>query len=199
MYCGNCGKEIDNETRFCPFCGAEQNAVVIPGVGSPSSVLTGQPTETEMPDTLAMPISGTPMSPPTGEPAEAAGIMDALKMPISSIPTSAPISEEAVSSVPIDTVTSMGVTAAMGIPTPNSIPTSNMGVNDIPAPVQTLPPKNEVRYVPAAEAAIKDTKKPRPERKYSLKHIVMCLAAAAVMAVAAGVFAGLYFSVIFTK
>ena len=125
--------------------------------------------------------------------------MDALKMPISSIPTSAPISEEAVSSAPINTVTSMGVTAAMGIPTPNSIPTSNMGVNDIPAPVQTLPPKNEVRYVPTAEVAIKDTKKSRPERKYSLKHIVMCLAAAAVMAVAAGVFAGLYFSVIFTK
>lgn len=34
------------------------------------------------------------------------------------------------------------------------------------------------------------------ERKYTLGHIMMCLAAVAVMAIVAGVFAGLYFSVV---
>ncbi|AYW46475.1 zinc-ribbon domain-containing protein [Tetragenococcus koreensis] len=24
MYCNQCGKEINKEMRFCPFCGAEQ-------------------------------------------------------------------------------------------------------------------------------------------------------------------------------
>lgn len=26
MYCGNCGKEIDNDSRFCGYCGAPVNA-----------------------------------------------------------------------------------------------------------------------------------------------------------------------------
>ena len=25
MYCRNCGKEISNDSRICPFCGKEQN------------------------------------------------------------------------------------------------------------------------------------------------------------------------------
>lgn len=25
MYCRNCGKEIPNDSRICPFCGKEQN------------------------------------------------------------------------------------------------------------------------------------------------------------------------------
>ncbi len=36
----------------------------------------------------------------------------------------------------------------------------------------------------------------KEEKYYTFKHIVMCLAAVAVMAVTAGIFAGLYFSVI---
>ncbi len=35
-----------------------------------------------------------------------------------------------------------------------------------------------------------------PERKYTIKHIIMCLISTAVCAIAAGIFAGLYFSVV---
>ena len=25
MFCSECGKEINNDVKFCPFCGAKQN------------------------------------------------------------------------------------------------------------------------------------------------------------------------------
>lgn len=46
-----------------------------------------------------------------------------------------------------------------------------------------------VSIVPAATAE-------KPEKYYTFGHIAMCLAAVAVMAIVAGVFAGLYFSVV---
>ena len=77
------------------------------------------------------------------------------------------------------------------VPTPNTIPTSNIGapaVNGSYTPARTAGvPANPV-------IEIKETEK--NERKYSLKHIVLCLVVAGVMAIAAGVFAGLYFSAI---
>ena len=29
MFCKNCGKEISEDTRFCPVCGAEQNGTTV--------------------------------------------------------------------------------------------------------------------------------------------------------------------------
>lgn len=77
-----------------------------------------------------------------------------------------------------------------GVPTPNLIPSYGESSGQpayppeytgcSPAPVIPAQPK------PAVKA----------ERKYTLGHIIMCLTAVAVMAIAAGVFAGLYFSVV---
>lgn len=58
-------------------------------------------------------------------------------------------------------------------PKPENIP--HAGVAASPQPYQTAPTS------------------PMPERKYTLGHIIMCLAAVAVMAIVAGIFAGLYF------
>lgn len=109
----------------------------------------------------------------------------AKSAPISA-PASAPVSQSAA--VP-------SIVSAPGLPTPNVIPTNNLSAA---APTVVKVPENPAaRGVTSAAVTIEDNEeKPRPERKYSLKHIVMCLTAAAVMAVAAGVFAGLYFSVI---
>lgn len=32
MYCFNCGKQISEEVKFCPYCGKEQKAVITPSV-----------------------------------------------------------------------------------------------------------------------------------------------------------------------
>lgn len=63
-------------------------------------------------------------------------------------------------------------------PTPGNIPKSGFSA-----------PGYQVPSAPAPR------EKPR-ERKYTLGHIMLCLAAVAVMAITAGVFAGLYFSVV---
>ncbi len=62
-----------------------------------------------------------------------------------------------------------------------------------PAPV----PLPSVVREPQQEIALTAKKNDeKPEKYYTTKHIVLCLAVAGIMAVAAGVFAGLYFSVI---
>lgn len=64
-------------------------------------------------------------------------------------------------------------------PTPGNIPKSGYSVPGYPSP--SAPVMQE---------------KPKRERKYTLGHIMLCLAAVAIMAITAGVFAGLYFSVV---
>lgn len=70
-----------------------------------------------------------------------------------------------------------GAAGAYSLPAPSQIPVSGEGNINVAA-------------VPENPA------KPLPERKYTLGHIMMCLCAVAVMAIVAGVFAGLYFSVV---
>lgn len=76
-------------------------------------------------------------------------------------------------------------------PTASNIETGN--VYSLPAPNQI--PMNGEGDVHIAEIPEKSAK-PLPERKYTLGHIMLCLGAVAIMAIVAGVFAGLYFSVV---
>ena len=46
----------------------------------------------------------------------------------------------------------------------------------------------------SGEIPVKPIAEPKTEKYYTLGHLLMCLAAVAVMAIVAGVFAGLYFS-----
>lgn len=154
------------DMRFCRYCGAEQTATVIPGAAVPSQTAVPEP-----PRELSAPVSAA-------EPA-----------PVS-VPVSAPVSTPA----PAPMTQSAAATAVL--PTPNEIPTNNLGSPAIPVSASSSAVRGVSSTVVTIEKEDKKRKKEAPERKYSLRHIVMCLAAAAVMAVAAGVFAGLYFSVI---
>lgn len=58
------------------------------------------------------------------------------------------------------------------------------------APVPQVAPVSESIPLPEKK------KKEKTEKYYTTKHIVLCLVVAGVMAIAAGVFAGLYLSVI---
>lgn len=74
------------------------------------------------------------------------------------------------------------------LPTPNVIPTMGVGTS---SPANANTPNTENPNVAPAPSAPE-----KPERRYTLGHIFICLAAVAVMAITAGVFAGLYFSVV---
>lgn len=57
-------------------------------------------------------------------------------------------------------------------------------------------PTSPVSSISTNGVPISADKENKPERRYTLAHLVMCLASTAVMAIAAGIFAGLYFSVV---
>lgn len=80
--------------------------------------------------------------------------------------------------------------AAEPYPMPGAIPKSGgsfSGAYSMPMP--------DTAVNIAAEPVIPTPKRER-ERKYTLGHILLCLASTAIMAITAGVFAGLYFSVV---
>lgn len=212
MFCGICGREMIGGTRVCPYCGTEQTAVVIPAVSIPVSVPISEPVDTtsvpyvsSVPNASSVPVSdGIPNSPDAPIEASKSESIPAGDNSTSSASAAAPVS----AAVP--------PAAIPGIPTPNTIPTNNLDMPETAVrttyvqtaasqtaaaqtTVLTAPTRPVINTAHHTEITIKDEAKPEPERKYSLKHLMMCLAAAAVMAIAAGVFAGLYFSVIFTK
>lgn len=82
-------------------------------------------------------------------------------------------------------------------PTPGAIPKSGASVSYGPnasntSGIYSMPTRDTTVNISPEPAAAK----PERERKYTLGHILLCLASTAVMAIAAGVFAGLYFSAI---
>ncbi len=78
------------------------------------------------------------------------------------------------------------------IPRMNNIPSSGYSPESAPAPdaIITGTPAGPIPpMTPVVET-------PKPEHRDTLGHLIMCLASTAVMAVVAGIFAGLYFSVV---
>ncbi len=98
---------------------------------------------------------------------------------------SAPVSAEPAEMAAMSSSASPGNFYAGAVPMPQ--PVNNHGFSPVPPVVNMT--------VPMKEKAPRK-KKPAPVYKYSIKHILMCLISTAVCAIAAGIFAGLYFSVV---
>ena len=135
MFCEECGKEISDNTRFCPYCGAEQTARV---------------------------------------------------QPAQSISFTSAVNSNADNSATATTPAETSVAVSTPVNTPASTPAN------VSAP-------NAESVSPILKTVdIKDENATSPKLKYSLKHLVLCLAAAGVMAIAAGVFAGMYFALLYS-
>ena len=190
MFCTNCGKEIIDTAKFCNFCGmpVKNMAASVPI----TPVQSAQPTQSVQP---AQPIQPVPQPVQTApDYAENAGITEAPET-ASEIPT--------VENIGAYDSESAGETAEEAdiadddnaVPTPNTIPTYGASEPIFSAPpVYPDPPVTPVPITQEIKTEVMPENK--PERKYTLGHIMMCLAAVAVMAIVAGVFAGLYFSVV---
>lgn len=110
--------------------------------------------------------------------------------------------EESAVSAPVSPV--LDEQTAPTVPTAPTSPasmTGNFSTGAVPMPQPVInqgyspaPPVVNMT-VPMQEKAPRK-EKPEPVYKYSIKHILMCLISTAVCAIAAGIFAGLYFSVV---
>lgn len=98
------------------------------------------------------------------------------------VPQSIPVMQETPQSAPVQPVPAQPAAA---------VPPMNAYAQSAAEP-QSATNRQSGAYVPAEPPAIDQ----KPEKYYTFGHIALCLAAVAVMAIIAGVFAGLYFSVV---
>lgn len=107
----------------------------------------------------------------------------------------AAIGTENDSSVPVESVAEQSVPFSQELPQMVESPKSG----EIPSAVYSMPTLGVDMQSAAAKAPSKPHNTAKEEgspRMYTIGHIIMCLISTAVMAIAAGVFAGLYFSVV---
>lgn len=192
MFCSNCGKTIADDAKFCNFCGLPVKMASAP-VSPLISVMDQPVSMTDRPISQTMPAAEQTVF-ETEEPiAEASAVVEAVEN------TFEPISEPAQESesAPITLPEPANTEPMYSAPTPESIP--NMGAIPNPTIPGTAAPMSQPIYQPPQpnpQFTPRAPERPLPERKYTLGHIIMCLSAVAIMAIVAGVFAGLYFSVI---
>ena len=182
MFCSNCGREIGDNAKFCNFCGLP--------VSQPFSQPVSQQISQPVSESISQPIY-EPVSEPISQPIS---VVEAVENTPETISESAQAAEGVPVTLPEPTnaprpevIPNMGEVSEMqsGIqPQPENIP--NMGeTSELQSGIQPQPYQ--------APPTLQLSEKPMPERKYTLGHIIMCLAAVAVMAIVAGIFAGLYF------
>lgn len=195
MFCTNCGREIIDTARFCNFCGTPiQNMAtsipvqpVQPVQPAQSQLVYPQPAQ-PVPDyseSADVPVTENFSENVPEEMTEAADITE-------NITETEKTETMDMAEVPVENAGE--TTADTAVPTPNAIPTYGASEFVYPAPPAYPAPAQSVNTIPVQSAVL--TPENKPERKYTLGHIMMCLAAVAVMAIVAGVFAGLYFSVV---
>lgn len=214
MFCTNCGKEIIDTARFCNFCGAPVNkaAVSVPAAQTDpyyqeqtaqttqptQSTQPTQPEEFTAPETQSEPVTST-ISPEPSEQREYSAPESETDIPMTEgVPEPSEIASEITSEMPTvgsdpESTADNSVTDG-AIPTPNTIPSYGESANIYSAPpVYPSVSANGAAITQEIKAPTAPVEK--PERKYTFGHLMLCLAAVAVMAIVAGVFAGLYFSV----
>lgn len=209
MFCTNCGKEIIDTARFCNYCGRPvQNLMPPPpyisqntgaqNMGQPYSSaipMSGAPVP-EQNNTVIMPENVQPenMDNTASDAFPEAPEAYAPEADSAGCNTAEPeISEAAPETESMSQQTAGGTFSAEAnpYPTPGNIPKSGgfiSGTYSMPMPDTAMNIVSE----PVSSAPTT----PGRERRYTLGHILLCLASTAIMAITAGVFAGLYFSVV---
>ncbi|MCH5196569.1 MAG: zinc-ribbon domain-containing protein [Oscillospiraceae bacterium] len=224
MFCSYCGNKLSDDARFCSYCGKGvvnvtkpvQSPVSLPvseETPAVQSVETVAPTEAlneiyqEQTEAVETQPEQTVYAEPTAEQADIQSDEDTVEQPISVDLITADDTEEfdeenAVieDSSAFEQETEEAVSQAQATELPDEsavVPPQTYA----PQPEFTAlqPQAAEQAFIPPQTQSVQQAEfvpvQPRsPERKYTLTHLLMCLASTAVFAIAAGVFAGLYFS-----
>lgn len=202
MFCVNCGKQIVDTARFCNYCGTKV-------VGFDENI---QQSPVEIPE--------NPMSVPVEDvkiPENVENSVDLLKMQEDASPaepqmngstgdSETPFSEkETEGTSGINETTGLTGTSETLSP---EIQSGAVGAQHS-ADVLSAPEASDMQLdanipisqpvgqpAPISQPAGQPEQPVQTERRYTIGHIIMCLASTALMAIVAGVFAGLYFSVV---
>ncbi len=194
MFCSKCGRPVTDGALFCTFCGNSLRAVnngsledkALENLASesvPVSANTGYATSKSVP-MYGNSIPETEKSQPI---TEGAGDSAAMYGAASSIPLND--SESVQPEAPRKSIPFFDTETADNIVSKST--ETAAGMHEIEATASVSYPEHAA--VPILD--IENTP-PKVEKYYTFGHIALCLAAVAVMAITAGVFAGLYFSVI---
>ena len=129
MFCRKCGKEINNTSRFCPFCGTP---VVMPAAPAP----------------VAAPEPAAPASAPVEAPAAAEAAAPVVEAPVAEAAPEAPAAETPAEAAP-EAPAAEANTAA---PAPEAVPTMAAPATPVqPAPAQ--PTMNQAPVQPIMNQA----------------------------------------------
>ena len=150
MFCRKCGKEINNTSRFCPFCGTP---VVMPAAPAPvadpePAAPASAPVEAPAAAEAAAPVVEAPVAeavPAVETPAEAAPEAPAAETPAEAAPE-APAAETPAEAAP-EAPAAEANTAA---PAPEAVPTMAAPATPVqPAPAQLMMNQAPVQPAPA--------------------------------------------------
>ncbi len=159
MFCRKCGKEINNTSRFCPFCGtpvvmpAAPVPVTDPEPAAPASATVEAPAAAEAaapvmeaPAAEAVPAVETPAEAPATEaPAEAAPETPVAEAPAEAAPE-APVAEAPAEAAPEAPVAEANTAA----PAPEAVPAMAAPATPVqPAPAQPMMNQAPVQPAPA--------------------------------------------------
>ncbi len=179
MFCPKCGRLVNDNALFCTFCGCSLREM-----------------NDNAPDNAPGSLPVSPLSEPVSAPMSAR--VSELASPLSE-PVSAPVSARVSSPVsdlvsPLSEPVSAPVSATeKPSDTGGTVYNEGTGIPAVKVASESALAPKEVEMISADDI---ENPPAKVEKYYSFGHIALCLAAVAVMAIVAGVFAGLYFSVI---
>ena len=166
MFCRKCGKEINNTSRFCPFCGtpvvmpAAPAPVADPEPAAPASAPVEAPAAAEAaaPVVEAPVAEAAPEAPAAETPAEAAPEAPAAEAPAEAAPE-APAAETPAEAAP-EAPAAEANTAA---PAPEAVPTMAAPATPVqPAPAQPMMNQAPVQPAPAQPMMTQAPVQPAP-------------------------------------
>ena len=173
MFCYNCGKEIFEKSTFCTWCGTKQ---ILAGISVPVPTETPQTNPQPEPE---QPADSIPL-PTARQEAPTESAAEPLRKP------TAPQSEQ------LQEPTFSGDPEATQEPTAPTAPSPEQ--TEQPAQPEATPqPENRFGGEVPLTTPLPEEK---PRKFYTGAHLAICLVITGIMAAAAGIFAGLYFSVI---
>ena len=150
MFCRKCGKEINNTSRFCPFCGTPvvMPAAPAPGADPEPAAPASAPVEAPAAAEAAAPVMEAPAAeavPAVETPAEAAPEAPAAETPAEAAPE-APAAETPAEAAPEAPVAEANTAA----PAPEAVPTMAAPATPVqPAPAQPMMNQAPVQPAPA--------------------------------------------------
>ncbi len=193
MFCNKCGREIAESSMFCTWCGGKVESVysAVPTPSeSPRSNLNSQQERREQPGVPVMAAASAESFPEFREDPAGAAV---------SAETAQTLDPEQSAGERASENGSSPVNEADGLLEQNQGSSERTGSDmrgastDMPnAPGVTSPPVSEV----ILETSDKTGKPEKPRKYYTGAQLAICLVTTGIMAAAAGIFAGLYFSVI---